>query len=206
MNIESICSKISSGLTNLGYKVNLVSNTAIDPEVIRNPELREQSVMAFEFIVNDTQRFITFAVDQRDGVYFTRCKSGSIQHLASLLKTRDFNFTLGNDIYSKNDLLGKFLERMINDLVRIEVTTHLEKIAKEAFIRWGVKFHVCSGYRVIRYHKSFHSFDAEFEIQVRPDSEVRYKTYTGTIMGGNAWKFYNTNGDEVGPATVFSLN
>lgn len=206
MNIQSVCNNIDKQLTEFGYKVNLVQAKEISRELLTHSMLDESVIVyGFEFIVNDNRRFISFGIIHDNDILFTRAKTGSINHLATLIKQRDFNFTLSGDIYSRNDLIGKFIETMINQEGRTEMETWFEKARKEAFKRWGTEFHICLGFRITRYHKVFNSFDAAVEIQVRPESEVRYTTYTGKTSGATSWVFYDESGAETNIEAILSI-
>lgn len=149
----------------------------------RHADIPEE-IVGFQIIINNRERYHTFAVERDGAVKFTRMKEGISEHLTSSIRSYDFGMSLTNDIYQRDDVIGKFLEFWINKMARDVIEDTLTVYADAATRQFNTKHFLCSGFKVNRYLKAEMSFDALFEVLVRKHNETEWRAYRGIMQSG----------------------
>lgn len=203
MNVESIRKSLSTQLRNHFSVVNEVRVSVVSPLDLTGPQLKSEVIYAFEFIINNDERYHTFAVERNNEVYFTRPKEGIRSDLTMMIRTRDFRLLLTEDILNHQDVVGKFLENKLCQGAREDI----ESIAKEveAMGRGFGKdnVHVCRGFSIKRFHKVTMGYDATIELLVRFNDQSEYSRFTGKVESGRLVTMSNSKGEFCMPTGIF---
>lgn len=203
MNVEIIRKRLSAQLRNIFPVVNEVRMNIVSPLDLTGPLLKNEIIYGFEFIVNDNERYHTFAVERDRDVYFTRPKEGIRSELTLMIRTRDFRFLLTEDILNHQDVVGKFLENKLCQGARDDIEGLRKTIADDG-LYWGkAVVHVCCGFVVKRFHKTTLGYDARVEFLVRCDQETEYTRYTGNVTSGALSGLSNSKGELISIKDMF---
>lgn len=202
MNVETIRKSLSAQLRNHFPVVNEVRTSVVSPLDLTGPQLKSEVIYAFEFIINNNERYHTFAVERDRDVYFTRPKEGIRSELTMMIRTRDFRLQLTEDILNHQDVVGKFLENKLCQGAREDV----EKMVK-SFISVGTQLdkeniHICQGFTMKRFHKLVMGYEAAFELLVKHSDQTEYTRYSGKLESGRLTALKDPKGNTV---TAFAL-
>lgn len=204
MNLEIIRKRLSSQLRNHFPVVNEVRANIVSPLDLTGPLLKTEVIYAFEFIINNTERYHTFAVERDRDIYFTRPKEGIRQDLTLMIRTRDFRLLLTEDPLNHQDVIGKFLENKLcqgaRDYVE-EIVSAYTQYAKESL---GKDIHICQGFVIRRFHKQVMSYDADIELLVKGAEATEYSRYTGRIESGLLKGLKDSKGTPVLPRDIYA--
>lgn len=179
MNVEIIRKRMVTVLR-ASFHVNEVS-VGIVPVTELTRELTKHTVVyAFEFIINNCERYHTFAIEDDSGVLFTRAKEGIRCVLSQLIRKRDFVYKLTGDIHNCNDVIGKFIEGKINLMARNTMESVFNAYSSKA----SKSYNVCHGFVVSYHHKDSLTFNSAFELLVQATDEPEFKKYNGCFFDG----------------------
>ena len=87
MNLESVRKSLSAQLRNHFPVVNEVRVNVVSPLDLTDHQLKCETIYGFEFIINNNERYHTFAVERDREVYFTRPKEGIRVELIRMVRT-----------------------------------------------------------------------------------------------------------------------
>lgn len=185
MNIETIRANLESEL-NKHVGVIQVKALDINSQELRDRYLANATLAGFEFITHQDERFYTFAIETDLGIRFTRCKEGVFKYLLSDLREKDFYFTMSGNIHSRYDVIGKFVETVINSWGRETINAFIDNQC----LNFGT--HNCvSGFKITRQHKDTLTFDGISEVMI-PQNDG-YKTFTLKFINGRFDSAYDGN-------------
>lgn len=196
--IDSIRSIISKQLSEKFGLDQVVISRVDDDQLYQGHEF-ESDVYAFEFIINGQNRYTTFFGYRNGKIGFTRCKEGIQRRLAGLIRPHDFGLGATDDYFRRDDVVGKFLEYVINQKVEMDIQDKLDNLYKNATKCSDYTF----GYYVTRRHKTTMSYDADIEILVRGESDPVYKRYDANVINGRMVSIRNSDGVEVPLKSLF---
>lgn len=189
MNIEQTYKRISTMLRD-SFHVNEIKMEIVSPLALTGEAMKVSTVYAFEFIIDGSERYHTFAVETPEGFLFTRAKEGIRSYLTPLIRRKDFFYQLTGDIFNRNDIIGKFIESKINLVARSTMESTFDRHANS-----GTKsYNVCHGFVVSAYHKSSMSFNSAFELLVQATDEAEFKSYLGCFIDGKLDKIQDVSG------------
>lgn len=185
MNFDQIKKRVQLNLRN-AFSVTHVKQELVDVKHIKDPRIvNEMIVECVSFVLNNEEKHFLFYVRKVDGLYFTRSKEGIKEELLGRLRYYDFTFELTDDPEYRNDITGKLLESIIGREARQQMHNTFNFWKEEAESR-GNTFYYTLGYKVTGYNKRTMSFTADFELNVRKDSEDEFTTYYGQFVDGSA--------------------
>lgn len=203
MNVETIRKSLSAQLRDHFPVVNEVKVSVVSPLDLTGPQLKSEVIYAFEFIINNDERYHTFAVERDREVYFTRPKEGIRSDLTLMIRTRDFRLMMTEDILNHQDVVGKFLENKLCQGAREDV----ERIAKDIEIMGknlgNDNIHVCRGFTIKRFHKVTMGYDASIELLVRYNDQSEYARFTGKVESGRLVNMANSKGEYCLTTNIF---
>lgn len=180
MNIELIRLDLLSKLSQ-HFSVQAVNSRVINPYKIRNPELQNKFLVAFEFIINKKERYLSFAIEHTNGeVMFTRPKEGIADFLVPEIRPHDFRYTVTSSINNRNDIVGRFIESWISMRAMKDMRDVIGGFANQI----NPDADYCLGYKVTAHHRHTKTYDSRFEILVRKGEEDSYKPYIGEFKNG----------------------
>lgn len=185
MNFDQIKKRIQLNLRN-AFSVTHVKQEPINQKLIKDMRVVcEHKVECVSFVLNNEEKHFMFYINKLDGLFFTRSKEGVLDELTSRIRFYDFTFELTDDPEYRNDVTGKLLESIIGREARQQMHNTLNFWKEEAESR-GNTFYYTLGYKVTGYNKRTMSFTADFELNVRKDSEDEFTTYYGQFVDGSA--------------------
>lgn len=181
MDIEMIRLELSSKLAQ-HFSVQSVSSRIVNPYRIRNNALQTAIIVGLEFIINKKERYLTFATwsEENGEVMFTRPKEGIADFLTSEIRSHDFRYRLTNDINTRFDLLGRFIDSWIS----MRALNEMREVIRHYAEQINPNADYCLGYKVTAHHKHTKTFDSRFEILVRKGDEDKYTAYNGEFLSG----------------------
>ena len=185
MNFDQIKKRVQLNLRN-AFSVTHVKQELVDVKHIKDPRIVDElKVECVSFVLNNEEKHFLFYVRKVDGLFFTRSKEGIKEELLGRLRYYDFTFELTDDPEYRNDVSGKLLESIIGREARQQMHNTFNFWKEEAESR-GNTFYYTLGYKVTGYNKRTMSFTADFELNVRKDSEDEFTTYYGQFVDGSA--------------------
>lgn len=185
MNFDQIKKRVQLNLRN-AFSVTHVKKELVDVKHIKDPRIVDElNVECVSFVLNNEEKHFLFYVRKVDGLFFTRSKEGIKEELLGRLRYYDFTFELTDDPEYRNDVSGKLLESIIGREARQQMHNTFNFWKEEAESR-GNTFYYTLGYKVTGYNKRTMSFTADFELNVRKDSEDEFTTYCGQFVDGSA--------------------
>lgn len=196
--VESI-RKIISGQLSEKFGLDQIIISRVEDDLLYQGHEFESDVYALEFIINGQNRYTTFFGYRNGKIGFTRCKEGILRRLAGLIRPHDFGLGATDDYFRRDDVIGKFLEYVINQKVEMDIQDKLDTLYKHAIKCSDYTF----GYYVTRRHKTTMSYDADVEILVRGESDPMYRRYEANVINGRMVSVRNSDGVEVPLKSLF---
>lgn len=181
MDVEMIRLELATKLAQ-HFSVQSVSSRIVNPYKIRNNDLQSVIVIGLEFIINKKERYLTFASLPKDSgeVMFTRPKEGIADFLTSDIRVHDFRYRLTNDVNTRFDLIGRFIDSWIS----MRALNEMRDVIRDYATKLNPDADYCLGYKVTAHHKHTKTFDSRFEILVRKGDEDKYTAYIGEFLSG----------------------
>lgn len=205
MNLEVVRKQLSSQLRSHFTTVNEVRANIVSPLDLTGPLLKNEIIYAFEFIINDNERYFTFAVERDRDVYFTRPKEGIRSELTTMIRQRDFGLLLTGDSLNHQDVVGKFIENKLCQGARSDIESIRQEIAQDG-LYWGKDIvHVCQGFTIKRFHKATMGYEARVEFLVKCDDETDYARFTGRVESGKLCNLANSKGELISIKDMFAF-
>lgn len=205
MNLEVVRKQLSSQLRSHFTTVNEVRANIVSPLDLTGPLLKNEIIYGFEFIINDNERYFTFAVERDRDVYFTRPKEGIRSELTTMIRQRDFGLLLTGDSLNHQDVVGKFIENKLCQGARSDIESIRREIAQDGLF-WGKDVvHVCQGFTIKRFHKATMGYEARVEFLVKCDDETDYARFTGRVESGKLSNLANSKGELVSIKDMFAF-
>lgn len=205
MNLEVVRKQLSSQLRSHFTTVNEVRANIVSPLDLTGPLLKNEIIYGFEFIINDNERYFTFAVERDRDVYFTRPKEGIRSELTTMIRQRDFGLLLTGDSLNHQDVVGKFIENKLCQGARSDIESIRREIAQDG-LYWGKDVvHVCQGFTIKRFHKATMGYEARVEFLVKCDDETDYARFTGRVESGKLSNLANSKGELVSIKDMFAF-
>ncbi|QBZ70821.1 hypothetical protein pETSU_240 [Edwardsiella phage pEt-SU] len=203
MNVETIRKSLSAQLRNHFPVVNEVRVSVVSPLDLTGPQLKSEIIYAFEFIINNSERYHTFAVERDHDVYFTRPKEGIRSELTTMIRTRDFRLLLTEDILNHQDVVGKFLENKLCQGAREDIERIVKDITQIGEDLGKPNVHICQGFTVKRFHKVTMGYDSAIELLVRHSDQTEYARYTGKVESGRLMALKDSMGNNASTHALF---
>lgn len=203
MNVEVIRKSLSAQLRNHFPVVNEVRVSIVSPLDLTGPQLKSEVIYAFEFIINNNERYHTFAVERDRDVYFTRPKEGIRSELTMMIRTRDFRLQLTEDILNHQDVVGKFLENKLCQGAREDIERLVKGIVVLGTELGKSNIHICQGFTVKRFHKVTMGYDSAIELLVKHSDQTEYARYTGKVESGRLMALKDSKGNNTTTQTLF---
>lgn len=203
MNVEVIRKSLSAQLRNHFPVVNEVRVSIVSPLDLTGPQLKSEVIYAFEFIINNNERYHTFAVERDHDVYFTRPKEGIRSELTVMIRTRDFRLQLTEDILNHQDVVGKFLENKLCQGAREDIEQLVKGIVVLGTELGKSNIHICQGFTVKRFHKVTMGYDSAIELLVKHSDQTEYARYTGKVESGRLMALKDSKGNNTTTQTLF---
>ncbi|UQT02653.1 hypothetical protein SUREIYA_00540 [Serratia phage vB_SmaM-Sureiya] len=191
--------KIISSSLSERFHVNQVTVEQVKPDALHEGHIWESEVYAFEFIINGTDRYITFCTLRLGRTMFTRAKQGICESLAKLIRPHDFGLMATGDYLNRNDVVGKFIECQIN----LKAHQHLQSYFASHTMITNNEYDVAIGYDITRRHKTTMTFDCVFEILVKEKKDINYTKYSGMMINGSLTVLNDVNGKSVNIRDIF---
>lgn len=141
----------------------------------------ESKVYALEFIINCNTRYTVFFGTRNGQIKLTRAKEGIVKYLAGQVRPHDFGLLATGDYYRRDDMVGKFLEYVINQKVNLDIENLLGNLYEKAPRTADYTY----SYYVTRRHKATMLYDCELEILVRGERASKFEKYEGIIINGH---------------------
>ncbi|QYN80064.1 hypothetical protein PQD71_gp171 [Kosakonia phage Kc263] len=201
MNTELIRLELSNKLSQ-HFSVQAVNTRVVNPYKLRNNELQNKFIVAFEFIINRRERYLTFGMEspQTGEIVFTRPKEGISDFLSPAIRPHDFRYSLTGDVNNRFDVVGRFIESWISMRALHEMKSTIQSFADN--INPDIDY--CLGYKVTAHHKHSKTYDSRFEILVRKGNEDKYTTFNGEFRNGQL-HYVSANDEIVTMEDVFGV-
>lgn len=184
MNVETIRNRLSTQLRKHFPGLNEVTMALVSPVNLTGPLLRSEIIYCYEFIINNSERYLTFAVERDGVVYFTRPKEGIRKELSLMIRNRDFSLRLTEDVLNHQDVVGKFIESKLNHNARITIENLATDLTDTLSVNLGEPVHVCHGFKVTQYHKQIMSYDLIVELLAKRNSQSRFERFNIEMLAG----------------------
>ena len=181
------------------FHVNQVTVEQVDTSKLYEGHIWESEVYAFEFIINGTDRYITFFTLRYGRTMFTRAKQGICPSLAKLIRPHDFGLMATGDYLNRNDVIGKFIECQIN----LKAHQHLQSYFAGHTAITNKEYDVAIGYDITRRHKTTMTFDCIFEILVKEKNTIDFTKYSGMMINGSLTMLNDANSKSVNIRDIF---
>lgn len=198
MQVEHYRSMLAQQLSRI-FKVDQVRATIVPASELNGPMMKNMLVYSYEFIINGSERYFTFAIESEGTVYFTRPKEGIREYLSRLIRAKDFALLYTGDIHAHKDVIGKFIESRINFSSRelMERTFESAFAVSSALNERDSQFDYTFGFKVTRHHKEALTFDSVVELLIRRSGEVTFESYRGEFISGEMGLFKDKDGVEI---------
>lgn len=195
--IDEIRSTITANLAEK-FSLDQVTTYEVPQDWLHGGNVFESKVYALEFIINCNSRYTAFFGVRNGRIGLTRAKEGIVKYLAGQVRPHDFGLYATGDYYRRDDVVGKFLEYVINMIVNLDLETMLGDLYRIAPRTADYSY----AYYVTRRHKATMSYDCEFEVLVRGERASKYEKYKGEMINGRLTSFKH-EGDEVPFNSIF---